>query len=37
VGETARTAFAIEDGLITQWRRVIDLPGSEPGGAEPVI
>jgi hypothetical protein len=37
VGETARTAFVIEDGLITQWRRVVDLPGSEPSGTGPVI
>jgi hypothetical protein len=37
VGETARTAFVIEDGLITQWRRVVDLPGSEPSDTGPVI
>lgn len=37
VGETARTAFVIEGGLITQWRRVVDLPGSEPSDTGPVI
>jgi hypothetical protein len=37
VGETARTAFVIEDGLITQWRRVVDLPGGEPSDTGPVI
>jgi hypothetical protein len=25
VGETAKTAFVIRNGLITQWRRVVDL------------
>ena len=24
VGEQAKTAFVIRDGLITQWRRVVD-------------
>jgi hypothetical protein len=37
VGETAKTAFVIEDGLIAQWRRVVDLPGDEPSGTEPVV
>jgi hypothetical protein len=31
VGGTARTAFVIEDGKITEWRRAVD----EPGSAEP--
>jgi hypothetical protein len=31
VGETARTAFVIEDGKIAEWVRAVD----EPGGAEP--
>jgi hypothetical protein len=25
VGETAKTAFVIHDGLITEWRRVVDI------------
>jgi hypothetical protein len=37
VGETAKTAFVIEDGLIVQWRRVVDLPESEPSATGPVI
>jgi hypothetical protein len=32
VGETAQTAFVIEDGHIRQWRRVATAP---PGGAQP--
>jgi hypothetical protein len=36
VGETAKTAFEIHGGLITHWRRVVDLPAGEtPTG--PVI
>jgi hypothetical protein len=36
VGETAKTAFEIHGGRITQWRRVVDLPAGEtPTG--PVI
>jgi hypothetical protein len=37
VGATAKTAFVIEDGLIAEWRRVVDLPGSQPTGTGPVI
>jgi hypothetical protein len=29
VGVLARTAFKIEDGLIVEWRRVPNVPGSE--------
>ena len=29
VGILARTAFKIEDGLIVEWRRVPNVPGSE--------
>jgi hypothetical protein len=36
VGETAKTAFEIHGGLITQWRRVVDLPAGETP-SEPVI
>ena len=31
-GSTARTAFAIEDGKISEWRRVPDEPAAPPGG-----
>ena len=32
VGETAKTAFVIHDGLITEWRRVVDIePGTSTG------
>ena len=38
VGETARTAFVIHDGRITEWRRVADLPPvSAPTSTAPVI
>jgi hypothetical protein len=37
VGETAKTAFEIHRGLITQWRRVVDLPADEPPTTGPVI
>jgi hypothetical protein len=37
VGETAKTAFEIRGGLITQWRRVVDLPPGEPTNTGPVI
>jgi hypothetical protein len=36
VGEEAKTAFEIQGGLITQWRRVVDLPAGE-APTEPVI
>jgi len=37
VGETAKTAFVIHDDLITEWRRVVDLPGNEPPSTGPVV
>ena len=40
VGETAKTAFVIKDGLITEWRRVVDVPvvpDGAPTGTAPVI
>jgi hypothetical protein len=37
VGETAQTAFVIEDGKITQWRRVDEAPAAEPAPQGPVI
>ena len=37
VGETARTAFVIEDGLIREWRRVPDETLPEPGPEAPVV
>jgi hypothetical protein len=37
VGETAKTAFEIHGGLITEWRRVVDLPPDEPTTTGPVI
>jgi len=38
VGILARTAFKIEDGLIVEWRRVADPPGSDqPAPDRPVI
>jgi hypothetical protein len=35
VGEQAKTAFVIQDGLITQWRRVVDI--GEGGDQGPVV
>jgi hypothetical protein len=37
VGETAKTAFEIHRGLISQWRRVVDLPPDESTPTAPVI
>jgi hypothetical protein len=37
VGATARTAFVIEDGKITEWRRVDDEPVVEPSGDNPIV
>jgi hypothetical protein len=37
VGETAKTAFVIHDGLITEWRRVVDAPGGAPSSTAPVV
>jgi hypothetical protein len=36
-GNTARTAFAIEDGLIVEWRRVPDEPATEPESTGPIV
>jgi hypothetical protein len=35
VGETAKTAFVVRRGLITQWRRVVDTEGTTTQG--PVV
>ena len=37
VGETARTAFVIEDGLITRWIRVVDEDELAPPAEGPVV
>jgi hypothetical protein len=37
VGETAKTAFVIRNGLITQWRRVVDIEQSAPANQGPVV
>ncbi len=38
VGEFAKTAFVIQDGRITEWRRVVDRgPVTEPQSTAPVI
>jgi hypothetical protein len=38
VGETAKTAFVIEDGLITRWIRVVDQDEVAPPAAEgPIV
>jgi hypothetical protein len=38
VGDTAKTAFVIHDGRITEWRRVVDQgPVTEPQSTTPVI
>jgi hypothetical protein len=37
VGETARTAFLIEDGLIVEWHRVPDESGVEPPVEGPIV
>ena len=37
VGETAKTAFVIRNGLITQWRRVVDIDQSAPATQGPVV
>jgi hypothetical protein len=38
VGDTAKTAFVIHDGRITEWRRVVDqAPATEPQSTTPVI
>jgi hypothetical protein len=37
VGETAKTAFVIHNGHITEWRRVVDTEPTGPTRTEPVI
>ena len=37
VGETAKTAFVIHRGLITEWRRVVDIDQSPPPGTGSVV
>ena len=38
VGQTARTAFAIRGGKISEWRRVANVPPpTEPQGTSPII
>ena len=37
VGETAKTAFVIEDGLITRWIRVVDQNEVAPPAEGPVV
>ena len=37
VGETAKTAFVIHNGRITEWRRVIDAPDGAPTNTAPVV
>lgn len=37
VGEQAKTAFVIEDGLIAQWRRVINVGEGAPTNQGPVV
>jgi hypothetical protein len=37
VGETAKTAFVVRNGLITQWRRVVDIDQAAPSDQGPVI
>ncbi len=37
VGEAAKTAFVIQDGHITEWRRVVDTEPTGPTSTAPVI
>jgi hypothetical protein len=37
VGNTAETAFVIDNGHITEWRRVVETQPSQPTGTAPVI
>ena len=37
VGEQAKTAFVIQNGLITQWRRVVDAGEGAPANQGPVV
>jgi hypothetical protein len=36
-GDTAKTAFVIEDGLITEWVRVVDSEEAAPAPDEPIV
>jgi hypothetical protein len=36
-GETARTAFVIEDGKIVEWRRAVDEGPLEPPAEGPIV
>ena|GEM_PF-4948132 len=37
VGETAKTAFVIHEGRITEWRRVVDTHEEAPTSTAPVV
>ena len=37
VGETAKTAFVVRKGLITQWRRVVNTGEEAPATQGPVV
>jgi hypothetical protein len=37
VGDTAKTAFVVRKGLITQWRRVVDTDEEAPASQGPVV
>jgi hypothetical protein len=37
VGDTAKTAFVIHDGRISEWRRVVDVDQAAPSSTAPVI
>jgi len=37
VGDLAKTAFVIHNGLITQWRRVVDVNQGTPANQGPVV
>jgi limonene-1,2-epoxide hydrolase len=37
VGETAKTAFVIHDGHITEWRRVADINQGTPPAQSPIV
>ena len=37
VGETAKTAFVIHDGRISEWRRVVDQDEGRPAETGPVV
>lgn len=37
VGQTARTAFVVHDGRITEWRRVPDETPAAPPSTQPIV